>query len=332
MDNFKITPQFKQNFLEFFWWAAPLSVIADLIAIWGLFSFKQQAISNQPVSAPEISHVKVFGVVSISDAIVLTGFFTLFIVVSIVYFSITKTTSDNFWPSIIGAFISLLLVWSYFRLWLGEHGWLWILLAAILVCIVATITVFNTTTIPGTIRVGCIVTTATLTILTVFLLITTGALGRVTNTWQSYESPSFVVTNTPLPLPSNAFTVEIPTLDSTYVNTPTLIAANAVNIVFPAVLQPVHFEPGATSYEVLASVEAATPQGYKLYILGGQRLKVYIKAGNVTVEIWDSYNARMTPSAKESGYTEVLIPQRGYYVIGIYGDSKFDMMIEIPPL
>ncbi len=225
MDNSKITPEFKRKFQESFWWAAPISVAADLIAIWSLFNFKQQSIDAQPVYTPGIiySETKVFGIIGISDAIVLTGFFTVFIIVSTIYLAITASKSrGDLWPSIWGTFLSLLVVWSYFRLWLGEYGWLLILLAFVVIAIVITILLFNTTTISDTFRVGCVLITAVLVVITIFLVITTGAMNQFMSTRNSHQPES--TNNVPNQPPTqNQETYAIPTLD---ISSPTSVIAS----------------------------------------------------------------------------------------------------------
>lgn len=178
MNKFRIPQEFKENFKDAFWWAAPVSFVADIIAILGLFTLKQQAIVNQLPNSSELNYIesRIGGFFSLSDVIVLTGIVTLFLIVSTVYLSHTKSkVRGDFWPYVWGTFLSLLLGWSYFRLWLGQHGWLWILLAVNLISIVITIALNNRNTTSDSIRFGSGGLTAFLIVTTIFLISTTGA-------------------------------------------------------------------------------------------------------------------------------------------------------------
>jgi len=122
--------EFKERFQEFFWWTAPISLVADTIAIMKVFSAKQQSTSTlQPVSGEyTVAAPKVFGQLAISDAVFLTGLLTVFSVVSTLYFSYrTSRTRGNLWAIIMGIFASSVLMWLYLRLWLGEYWWAWVL-------------------------------------------------------------------------------------------------------------------------------------------------------------------------------------------------------------
>jgi hypothetical protein len=180
-DRAKTFSEFTRKFQDSFWWAAPLSVIADVVAILSL-GYKQQSI---PAGASQAEH-RIWGPVTISDAVFLTGLFTLLIIVSIVYLSIilSKMRGD-LWPYIFGSFLVLILVWFYFRLWLGEYGWLWVLLAFVFICGIATYLFSKTPGIDDFLRTGCIVSMLTLVVLTVFLLISVGAPNKIVTTMNS---------------------------------------------------------------------------------------------------------------------------------------------------
>ena len=200
-DNGKASSDFKKNFQDSFWWAAPLSVTADLIAIFGLFSLKQQSLINQQSTPPGIPYAepRIFGLITISDAVVLTGFVTLLIIVSTIYLSISLSqVRGDLWPYIFGSFLILVLGWFYFRLWLGEYGWIWILWALVLICGIATYLLSSAKLFAEIYRVGCTVATISLVILTVFLIVSTGAWSRLLN---RINSPSTVSQDTHFPKP-----------------------------------------------------------------------------------------------------------------------------------
>ena len=189
---------FKRKFEQFFLWASPLGLIADLISIWGLVNFRNQTVAQQIQSpSPIYAEPKVFGFLVISDAIVLTGLVTLFIIVSTIYGSVLLARSqENLWPYIWGSFIVLILSWSYFRLWLGEYGWIWILLAFVLISVITTYLLFNMELVRPDFGLGCVIATLTLVILTIFLIATTGAWNRISNYIDSVSPAATQTINT----------------------------------------------------------------------------------------------------------------------------------------
>jgi hypothetical protein len=317
--NFK---QFQDNFQRFFWWATPIGVLADLIAIWSLFDFQQKVIDGSVSSTAE---PRVLGFISISDAIVLTGFVTAFLIVSTIYLSITKSTKENLWPKIFGSFLSLLITWSYFRLWLGEHRWLWILLAFDVISIIVTIVVFIKEDFTPNNRLLCASVSTVSTIITVFLFVTTGAIVHPPPTEES---------STTSPIPVDQLTLTNLVYDqSTSLETISIGTEQVpVNVIFPTRQQVVVFEKNTTSHVLVGSLTPAAPIGYKLFILDGQQLRVSVKSGDVAVAVWDLDSGKMEPSMEDNGYLEVAIPRKEYYIVGVYGSGEFAIEVEIPPL
>ena len=128
MNRPQSSQELRQWFQGLFWWTAPISLLADLITIAAVFTTKEQyrAAQQSAADAQAVIEPKVLGLVSISDAIFLTGLLTAFSVTSILYFSYrTSHTKANYWAIIIGSFTSLALLWVYLRLWLGENWWAW---------------------------------------------------------------------------------------------------------------------------------------------------------------------------------------------------------------
>ncbi len=123
---------FKKKYTNFFWWTPPIGFVADLIAILSLFNFKQNL--PQPVSSnPSTFDPSIFGRFALSDAIFLTGWFTAFVIATVIYagFQIRKKTKD--FSLIVSGFLSLLLIYLYFHLWLGENWWVFLCIAPIFI-------------------------------------------------------------------------------------------------------------------------------------------------------------------------------------------------------
>jgi hypothetical protein len=106
-----------------------IGLVADIIGIWGAFK-----VANQPILNADngfdivVSNQRVFGIFELSDVVTITLFLTLFIVVSILYFSFHKSLlQGNWWIFIVGLFGSMALSGLFLRLWLGTGWWKWVL-------------------------------------------------------------------------------------------------------------------------------------------------------------------------------------------------------------
>jgi len=114
---------FKKQFQEFFWWAAPISLIADIIGIVSALNTKQQYSQLNPSGYVTVEP-KVWGVFALSDVVFLTGLLTAFAIASMLYSGYrARLVTENSWAIILAVFASLFLVYLYFRLWLGENWW-----------------------------------------------------------------------------------------------------------------------------------------------------------------------------------------------------------------
>jgi len=133
--------RFKKSVSDFFWWAPLTGVIADIIAISQLRIFRltiQQTDTNNKGFNPPI-----FGGVTLDDAIFLTGLFTAFVITSLFFTAYkTREKTDKF-SYVIATFLSLLLTYFYFRLWLGEKWWIFVCVAPIFVLLLIVISTFG---------------------------------------------------------------------------------------------------------------------------------------------------------------------------------------------
>jgi len=111
-----------------------ISFIADIIAISELRMFQstiqQIGVTNSPTYNPNFTS-PTFGGFAIDDAIFLTGLLTVFVVTNLYYVAYKAKEITDKYSYIIATFLSLLLTYLYFRLWLGEKWWIFICIVPI---------------------------------------------------------------------------------------------------------------------------------------------------------------------------------------------------------
>ncbi|RPJ51248.1 MAG: hypothetical protein EHM21_03160 [Chloroflexi bacterium] len=112
-------------------------------------------------------------------------------------------------------------------------------------------------------------------------------------------------------------------------------AANAnqnVAAPVPAQLQPVQFQPGATSTSFSVNTTAGTPLGYTLNVQAGQRMTV-TTSGNATITLLAPDKVTLVPSAPMPTHQwQFNLTQSGNYVLIILGNGPVTVNISIPPL
>jgi hypothetical protein len=184
MTSSNTAQNFQQKYGDKLFW---MSVVADLIAIasffidivifiGGLFNKEDP---NLPSVSPRVTFLDNF---PRSDAIFLTGMIAISVIGITIYLSVAKSQSiGKRWPYFLSGGLSLFIAGGYFRLWLGEYWWTWILSSAILISVITTFAFFKIPTIPDTYRFGGIVATSLLAVITFFLVVMTNMIGDAGN-------------------------------------------------------------------------------------------------------------------------------------------------------
>lgn len=129
-----------------------ISFAADIIAISELRIFRstvqQVGMTNSPIYNPNFVP-PTFGGFSIDDAVFLTGLFTVFVVANLYYVASRAREITDKYSYLIATFLSLLLTYLYFRLWLGEKWWILVCIAPIFLLLFIVIGILGSGTTGG---------------------------------------------------------------------------------------------------------------------------------------------------------------------------------------
>lgn len=115
---------------------AGLSAILFLtiLVILPLF-FSSDFSTTNPQTTPAIppNFSSWWDVVATSDKVFLTGFITISVIFGLIYLGYEGEKKQKYLPLGFSVFASTLLLWIYFRLWLGENWWIYICVAPIII-------------------------------------------------------------------------------------------------------------------------------------------------------------------------------------------------------
>ncbi len=99
----------------------------------------------------------------------------------------------------------------------------------------------------------------------------------------------------------------------------------------PATVVDIEFGPGETQTSFDVYVDAKIPLGYKLRVMGGQKMTI-IASGSIAVGVLDKNLSPLGIVHPQPKVWTVSIPKTGDYTVVIYGSGDTSVTIKIPPL
>lgn len=124
--------KFKEKYASFFLWVSPIGFFADLVTIISLFNYKQ-GLAAPTSSNPIPLNPQIIGGLALSDAVFLTGWLTALVIAIIIFGGVIYRENTKNFSLILSTFVSLLLIFIYFRLWLGENWWIFVCVVPLLI-------------------------------------------------------------------------------------------------------------------------------------------------------------------------------------------------------
>ncbi|MBI5568015.1 MAG: hypothetical protein HY870_24165 [Chloroflexi bacterium] len=128
----------KQRFQGWFWWTAPIGLIADIWAIYQIFREQQQYQAAQTAAAgAPVPEPRILSFLSINDAFAATFFIAVLLAIIAVYYGYERSRNHFYLPLILSLFLVVVVTWIFLRIWQPEYWWIFVLGGALSFLIIA---------------------------------------------------------------------------------------------------------------------------------------------------------------------------------------------------